>query len=89
MAPLFPFEARAPWLTGRRAWALGAGLGGALAALFAIDYAWGKTLYAAFASYHAYLEFPVLIAVLLGLGGTAPAAAPRLPAAAAAELADR
>jgi hypothetical protein len=61
------FEARAPWFTGRRAWALGAGLGAALAVLFAIDYASGKALYAAFASYHAYLEFPVLIAVLLGL----------------------
>jgi hypothetical protein len=61
------FEARAPWFNGRRAWALGGGLGAALAVLFAIDYASGKALYAAFASYHAYLEFPVLIAVLLGL----------------------
>jgi hypothetical protein len=63
------FEARAPWLTGRRAWALGAGLGAALATLLAIDYASGKAVYAACASYHAYLEFPVLIALLLGLGG--------------------
>jgi len=62
------FEARAPWLTGRRVWALGVGLGGALAVLFVIDYASGKAVYAAFASYHAYLEFPVLIALLLGLG---------------------
>jgi hypothetical protein len=61
------FEARAPWLTGRRAWALGAALGATLAVLFAIDYASGKAVYAAFASYHAYLEFPVLIALLLGL----------------------
>ena len=61
------FEARAPWLTGRRAWALGAGLGAALAVLFVIDYASGKAIYSAFASYHAYLEFPVLIALLLGL----------------------
>jgi hypothetical protein len=61
------FEARAPWLTGRRAWMLGAGLGLVLTMLFAIDYASGKALYSAFASYHAYLEFPVLLAVLLGL----------------------
>jgi|GEM_PF-1497902 len=61
------FEARAPWLTGRRAWSLGAALGAAVAVLMAIDYATGKALYAAFASYHAYLEFPVVIAVLLGL----------------------
>jgi hypothetical protein len=65
------FEARAPWLTGGRAWALGAGLGAALAVLFVIDYACGKAVYAAGASYHAYLEFPVLIALLLGLGGSA------------------
>lgn len=65
------FESRAPfrsgWLSGWRAWALGAGLGAVLAVLFAIDYASGKALYAAFASYHAYLEFPVLLAMLLGL----------------------
>lgn len=39
--------------------------------LFAIDYASGKALYGAFASYHAYLEFPVVLAVLLGLRGSA------------------
>jgi hypothetical protein len=71
------FEARAPWLTGRRAWTLGAALGIALAALFVIDYASGKAVYSAFASYHAYLEFPVLLAVVLGLGGAATAT--RLP----------
>lgn len=65
------FEARAPWLTGRRAWSLGIGLGAVLALLFAIDYASGKALYSAFASYHAYLEYPVLLAVLLGLRGVA------------------
>lgn len=61
------FEARAPWLTNHRAWGLGAGLGVVLAVLFAVDYASGKALYSALASYHAYLEFPVLLAVLLGL----------------------
>jgi hypothetical protein len=58
---------RSGWLSGWRAWALGAGLGAVLAVLFAIDYASGRALYAAFASYHAYLEFPVLLAMLLGL----------------------
>ena len=61
------FETRAPWLTSRRTWALGASLGAVLAVLFVIDYASGKAVYSAFASYHAYLEFPVLIALLLGL----------------------
>ncbi|MGI5246108.1 hypothetical protein [Dactylosporangium sp. CA-139066] len=62
------FETRAPWLSARRAWALGAGLGAALAVLFVIDYASGRALYGAFASYHAYLEFPVLLALLLPSG---------------------
>jgi hypothetical protein len=61
------FESRAPFLSGWRAWALGGGLGAVLAVLFVIDYASGRALYAAFASYHAYLEFPVLLAMLLGL----------------------
>jgi hypothetical protein len=60
------FERRVPWLRGPRAWALGAGLGAVLAVLFAVDYASGRALYSAFASYHAYLEFPVLLAMLLG-----------------------
>jgi hypothetical protein len=71
------FEARVPWLTGRRTWTLGAALGVALAALFVIDYSSGKALYAAFASYHAYLEFPVLLAVVLGLRGAAIGSANR------------
>ncbi|GAA3230336.1 hypothetical protein ACFO1B_26715 [Dactylosporangium siamense] len=62
------FEARVPWLRGSRAWALGAGLGAVLGLLFVIDYASGRALYSAFASYHAYLEFPVLLAMLLGAG---------------------
>ena len=62
------FEARAPWLTGSRAWAVG-GVGGlALAVVFVTDYASGKAVYSAFASYHAYLEFPVILAMLLGMG---------------------
>lgn len=60
------FESRVPWLRGRRAWALGTGIGSALAVLFAVDYTSGRAMYGAFASYHAYLEFPVLLAMLLG-----------------------
>lgn len=67
------FEARAPWLTGARAWALGIGVGAALAVVFATDYASGKAVYSAFASYHAYLEFPVVLAMLLGLGAVTTA----------------
>ncbi|MER7004490.1 hypothetical protein ABT297_15780 [Dactylosporangium sp. NPDC000555] len=64
------FEARLGVLRGWRAWALGGGLGAAFAVLFVIDYASGRALYGAFASYHAYLEFPVLLA-LLSASGTA------------------
>ncbi|MEE1788006.1 hypothetical protein PUR71_34650 [Streptomyces sp. SP17BM10] len=60
------FEARVPALRGARAWALGAAAGGVLAVLFAADYAQGRALYAAVASYHAYLEFPVLLMLVLG-----------------------
>jgi hypothetical protein len=59
------FEARVPWLRGWRAWALGGGVALALAVPFTVDFAQGRALYAAFASYHAYLEFPVLLALLL------------------------
>ncbi|MEV7021112.1 hypothetical protein [Kitasatospora sp. NPDC093558] len=60
------FEARVPALRGVRAWVLGAVAGGVLAVLFAADYAQGRALYAAVASYHAYLEFPVLLMLVLG-----------------------
>jgi hypothetical protein len=59
------FDARVPVLRGGRAWLLGGGLALVLGVVFAIDYAQGKTLYAAGATYHAYLEFPVLLALLL------------------------
>ncbi|MEW2358636.1 hypothetical protein [Spirillospora sp. NPDC029432] len=62
------FERRAGALRGRRAWLLGLAGGALLAVLFATDYAGGKTLYGAVASYHAYLEFPVLLALLAGAG---------------------
>ncbi|WP_433472362.1 hypothetical protein ACQPZP_26160 [Spirillospora sp. CA-142024] len=64
------FERRAGALRGRRAWLLGAAGAALLAVLFASDYAGGKTLYGAVASYHAYLEFPVLLALLAGGGPT-------------------
>jgi hypothetical protein len=57
-----------PWLRGWRAWTLGGGLGAALGVLFVIDYASGRALYGAFASCHAYPEFPVLLAMLLSFG---------------------
>jgi hypothetical protein len=60
------FELRVPWLRGWRPWALGIGVAMALAVLFVVDYAQGRLLYSSFASYHAYLEFPVLLAVLFG-----------------------
>lgn len=66
------FESRVPWLTGRRAWLVGAGGGAFLAVLFLSDYFQGKALYGALATYHAYLEFPVLLALLM-----APAIASR------------
>ncbi|HET9649430.1 MAG TPA: hypothetical protein VFP34_14540 [Microlunatus sp.] len=62
------FEARVPWLPGRRAWVLGMGAGLVLAAVFVTDYLQGKAVYAALASYHAYLEFPVLLALLMAPG---------------------
>ncbi|HEX6444779.1 MAG TPA: hypothetical protein VF053_06825 [Streptosporangiales bacterium] len=63
------FDARVPWLRGWRAWALGLGVGVLLVALFVVDYGQGRTVYSALASYHAYLELPILMAMLMGLGG--------------------
>jgi hypothetical protein len=58
------FSSRVPVLRGGRAWLLGGALAVVLGVLFALDYASGKTLYAAAATYHAYLEFPVLLALV-------------------------
>ncbi len=63
------FDQRMPALKGGRAWLLGIGLAAVFGLLFALDYANGKALYAAVASYHAYLEFPVLLALILGYKG--------------------
>lgn len=62
------FERRVPAVTGRRVWGLGLGGAAALAVLFAYDWSRGTSLYAAVASYHAYLEFPVLLMLVLGFG---------------------
>jgi hypothetical protein len=59
------FDARVPWLRGRRAWLLGGVGGGFLAVLFLSDYFAGRALYGALATYHAYLEFPVLLALVM------------------------
>ena len=64
------FDARVPWLRGWRAWVLGLAGGALLATLFLSDYFAGRALYAALATYHAYLEFPVLLALLLGSAAT-------------------
>ena len=66
------FERRVPVVTGRWAWGLGIGGSAAIAALFVSDYSQGTSLYAAVASYHAYLEFPVLLMLVLGLGPRVP-----------------
>ena len=62
------FDARVPVLRGGRAWLLGLGLAAVLSVAFLLDYASGKSLYAAAASYHAYLEFPVLLALVFSSG---------------------
>jgi hypothetical protein len=78
------FEQRVPVLGARRAWALGLGAGAALAALFVSDYDQGTSVYSALASYHAYLEFPVLLMLVLGMGPkAAPGLAPTTTTAAA------
>jgi hypothetical protein len=60
------FESRVPWLTGPRLWAVGFIVAAVFAVIFVVDYAYGRALYAALASYCAYLEFPVLLAILVG-----------------------
>ena len=57
------FEARLPALRGRHFWWVAGAGAGAFAVLFLVDYAEGRTAYAALASYHAYLELPLLIGV--------------------------
>ena len=66
------FQARVPGFTNRAVWMFGI-VGAALLALFfATDYASGKTVYSSVATFHAYLEFPVLLALILGFEKPAP-----------------
>jgi hypothetical protein len=62
------FERRVPGLRGSKIWVLGLGGGAVLAVMFAMDYWSGRSVYGALATYHAYLEFPVLLALLLAPG---------------------
>jgi hypothetical protein len=57
---------RAAFRVAQLVWVLGTGVAALLAVLFVADYRQGRLLYASFASYHAYLEFPVLLALLFG-----------------------
>jgi hypothetical protein len=66
------FDARVPWLRGRRAWLVGLVGGAFLAVLFISDYFQGRAVYGALATYHAYLEFPVLLALLMSPRAVAP-----------------
>lgn len=69
------FDARVPALRGRRAAAAGVVGAVLLGVLLVSDYRTGRTVYGAVASYHAYLEFPVLLALLLGLATGRPSPA--------------
>ncbi|MGJ3509130.1 hypothetical protein [Enemella sp. A6] len=57
-------ERAVPALRGPRLWLLGLGLAAVLGVVFVFDWFEGRTVYSLLASYHAYLEFPVLLAVL-------------------------
>ena len=83
------FEHRMPWFTGRRVWALGLGAGALLLLLFLFDYGQGRSVYSALASYHAYLELPVMLAVLLSWPQARKSGDRRVPAAHAAVAAGR
>ena len=74
------FDLRVPWLRGWRPWALGGAVALALVGIFLADYAQGRLLYSSFAAYHAYLEFPVLLAVVFGRRAASAAATVPTPA---------
>jgi hypothetical protein len=59
------FERRWPTLTTARIWLVGLAAAVLLGALLLSDYRQGKTVYAGLATYHAYLEFPVLLVLLV------------------------
>jgi hypothetical protein len=59
------FNERAPALRGWRIWVLGGVAAAALGVILLADYSTGRGIYASLAGYHAYLEFPVLLAMLM------------------------
>ncbi len=58
------FEARWPVASSRLVWAVAIALAAALGALLLADYGQGRTVYSGLATYHAYLEFPVVLVLL-------------------------
>ncbi len=60
------FEADHPGLRGWRFWVLIAASEGVVGALLLTQWAQGKALYGALATYHVYLEFPLLVGLWLG-----------------------
>ncbi|EWT00688.1 hypothetical protein N865_21310 [Intrasporangium oryzae NRRL B-24470] len=77
------FEVRLPWLTGARVWAAAFIAAAVFAVLFALDFRDTETLYRAVSSFSAYLEVPVLLALLVG-GGRSPRPVPYAAGSAAA-----
>lgn len=57
-----------PALRGRRLPVLAAGLGAAVLVAFASDYGLGRQIYSLVSTYHVYLEFPILVFMLVGWG---------------------
>ena len=74
------FEQRVPELTRLRAVAVAVAGAALLAIVFVSDYRTGKTMYGTVASYHAYLEFPVLLALAVGLASRKETRVPSVPA---------
>lgn len=67
-------ESRWPGASRRRVWGFGVLLAALLAVVFVTDYAQGRGVYATLATYHVYLEIPVVLALLAGTAtrGTPP-----------------
>ena len=67
------FDARVPVLRGGRAWLLGGGArASSSACVFALDYARAGPSTRRWRAYHAYLEFPVLLALMLAYSKRRP-----------------
>lgn len=60
------FDRLVPALRGWRIWALGLGIAAVLGMVFASHYPTGKALYSLIAACHVYIEFPLLIVLLVG-----------------------